>query len=266
MQMRNLVKEKIAANGYALGAFVASGSANHCEILAMNGLDFIIVDCEHAQTDCETIVDICRASELYGMAPLVRVYNPDDGPMMTRLLDVGVHGVMAPLVNTPAQAKNMVDCLKYAPLGRRGANGGRGPRWGAYENYTVVSNEATLTIAQCESVESVNNIEAIAATPGIDCIFIGTGDLSLDMGLQFKADSYASHKVDSDEMVAAIDRVLKACQKNNVIPGIVTATAEDAARRIKQGFQLVTCMNDLGFFCSRTKQHIQSVRELAARP
>ena len=72
--------------------------------------------------------------------------------------------------------------------------------------------------------------------------------------------------LDSDEMVAAIDRVLKACQKNNVIPGIVTATAEDAARRIKQGFQLVTCMNDLGFFCSRTKQHIQSVRELAARP
>ena len=87
-----------------------------------------------------------------------------------------------------------------------------------------------------------------------------------EMGLQFKADSSASHKVDSDEMVAAIDRVLKACQKNNVIPGIVTATAEDAARRIKQGFQLVTCMNDLGFFCSRTKQHIQSVRELAARP
>ena len=134
MQMRNLVKEKIAANGYALGAFVASGSANHCEILAMNGLDFIIVDCEHAQTDCETIVDICRASELYGMAPLVRVYNPDDGPMMTRLLDVGVHGVMAPLVNTPAPAKNMVDCLKDAPLGRRGANGGRRPPSGPHQD------------------------------------------------------------------------------------------------------------------------------------
>lgn len=86
------------------------------------------------------------------------------------------------------------------------------------------------------------------------------------MGLQFKADSSASHKVDSDEMAAAIGRVLKACQKNNVIPGIVTATAEDAARRIKQGFRLVTCMNGLGFFCSRTKQRIQNVRELANQP
>lgn len=265
MQMRNLVKEKIAANGYALGAFVASGSPNHCEILAMNGLDFIIVDCEHAQTGTETIVDMCRASELYGMAPLVRVYDPDDGPMMSRLLDVGVHGVMAPLVNTPAQAKTVADSLKYAPLGKRGANGGRGPRWGAYEDYTTVSNLCTLSIAQCESLEGVENIEAIAATPGIDCVFIGTGDLSLDMGIKFKADSSASHSVESPEMVAAIDKILKACQKNGIIPGIVTAGAEEAARRIRQGFQLVTCMNDLGFFRSRTLQHINAVRDLAAK-
>lgn len=265
MQMRNLIKEKISERGYVLGSFVASGSANLCEILAMNGLDFIIIDCEHAQTDAETIVDMCRASELYEMAPLVRVYNPDDGPMMSRLLDVGVHGVMAPLVGTPAQAKNMVNALKYAPLGRRGANGGRGPRWGAYENYTVASNECTLSIAQCESVEGLNNIEAIADTPGVDCIFIGTGDLSLEMGMHFKADSAASHSVDSPEMIAAIDTILKACQKRGVIPGIVTTSPEDAARRIKQGFQLVTCMNDLGFFCNNTKRHINSVREIVEK-
>lgn len=262
MQMRNLVKEKIAANGYSLGAFVASGSANHCEILGLNGLDFIIVDCEHAQTDTENIVNICRASEMYGMAPLVRVYNPDDGPMMTRLLDVGVHGVMVPLVNTPAQAKNIVNNLKYAPIGHRGANGGRGPRWGRYENYTVASNEATLSIAQCESLEGLSHIEEIAAIPGLDCIFIGTGDLSLEMGIHFTADSSANHNVKSKQMVDAIDRILNACRKNNVIPGIVTASAEDAARRIRQGFQLVTCMNDLGFFCSRSKQHIDTVRSL----
>ena len=59
-----------------------------------------------------------------------------------------------------------------------------------------------------------------------------------------------------------MDHILKVCQDNHVIPGIVTASAEDAARRIKQGFQFVTCMNDLGFFRSRTNQHIQTVREL----
>ncbi|WP_186566005.1 HpcH/HpaI aldolase family protein [Lawsonibacter celer] len=264
MQMRNFVKEKIAANGYVLGAFVASSSATNCEILAINGLDFVLIDCEHAQTDAETLVHMCRASEMYGMAPLMRVYNPDDGPMMSRMLDVGLHGVMAPLINTPAQAQNLVNFTKYAPLGKRGANGGRGPRWGNYPDYVHTCNDNVLTIAQCESVQGVKNIEEIAAIPGIDCIFIGTGDLSLDMGIQFKADSSASHSVDSPEMVAAIDKVLKACQKNHVIPGIVTASAEDAARRVKQGFQFVTCMNDLGFFSSRSKQHLSTIRDQIA--
>ena len=242
MKMRNLVREKIAQNGYALGAFVASSSAMNCEILGLNRLDFVIIDCEHAETNTETIVHMCRASELCGMAPLVRVYDPDDGPMMSR-----------------------INFTKYAPRGKRGANGGRGPRWGLYDDYIHAANENCLTIAQCESIEGLENVEKIAAMPGLDAIFIGTGDLSLEMGIAFKADSSASHTVDDPQIVAAIDRVLAACRKNNVIPGIVTASAEDAARRIRQGFQLVTCMNDLGFFRSHSAQHIASVRELAAR-
>ena len=262
MKMRNFVKEKIAANGYALGAFVASGSPTNCELLGLNGLDFIIIDCEHAETNTETLVQMCRAAEMYGTAPLVRVYDPDDGPMMSRMLDVGLHGVMAPLIGTPEQAQNLVNFTKYAPLGKRGANGGRGPRWGLYEDYIHAANDNCLTIAQCESIEGLENVEKIAATPGLDAIFIGTGDLSLEMGIAFKADSSASHSVDTPQIVAAIDRVLAACRKNHVIPGIVTASADDAARRIRQGFQFVTCMNDLGFFRSRSAQHIQSVRTM----
>ncbi|MCC8126260.1 MAG: 2-dehydro-3-deoxyglucarate aldolase [Clostridiales bacterium] len=262
MEMRNFVKEKIAQNGYALGAFVASSSSMNCEILGLNGLDFVMIDCEHAETNSESIVHMCRASELYGMAPLVRVYDPDDGPMMSRMLDVGVHGIMAPLVGTPAQAKNLVDFTKYAPLGKRGANGGRGPRWGAYTNYIEVANYNCLSIAQCESLEGVRNIEEIASTPGLDVIFIGTGDLSLEMGISFRADSSANHSVEEPEIAAAINEILRVGQKHQVIPGIVTASAEDAARRIRQGFQFVTCMNDLGFFRSRSAQHIQRVRTL----
>ena len=265
MEMRNLVKEKIQANGYALGAFVASSAPMNCEILGLNGLDFVMIDCEHAETNTETVVQMCRASEMYGMAPLVRVYDPDDGYMMARMLDVGVHGVMAPLVGTRAQAENIVNFMKYAPIGKRSANGGRGPRWGAYNNYMQAANECSLTIAQCESIEGVENIEEIAATPGLDVIFVGTGDLSLEMGIRFKADSAANHTVEDPELMAAVDKILKACQKNGVIAGIVTASAEDAARRIRQGFQFVTCMNDLGFFRSRSNQHIQTVRELVTR-
>ena len=262
MKMRNWIREKIEEKGHVIGAFVASGSANNCEILAMNGFDFIVIDMEHAQTSCETAVDMFRASELYGMAPLVRVYNPFDGPAMSRLLDVGAHGIMVPLVNTPEQAKMIVDNTKYAPEGHRGANGGRGPRWGNYEDYVHTCNDNVLTIVQCESLEGLSHVEEIAAMPGIDGIFIGTGDLTLEMGLKFTADTCSDHQVSSDAIVQAIERVLKACKANGKIPGIVTLSAEDAARRINQGFQLVTCMNDLGFFASRTKAHLARVNEL----
>lgn len=76
MKMRNLVKEKLADKGYVLGAFVASGSPTNAEILGINNFDFILIDMEHAQTNMETMVDMIRASELYEMAPLVRVYDP----------------------------------------------------------------------------------------------------------------------------------------------------------------------------------------------
>ena len=98
MKMRNLVKEKLAANGYVLGAFAASGSVMNCECLGINGMDFVIIDAEHAQTSTESMVHMSCASELYGMAAFVRVCNPCDTAAMARLLDVGIHGLMIPMV------------------------------------------------------------------------------------------------------------------------------------------------------------------------
>lgn len=170
-----------------------------------------------------------------------------------------------PLISTPAQAQNLINFTKYAPRGKRGANGGRGPRWGLYDDYIHAANENCLTIAQCESIEGLENVEKIAAMPGLDAIFIGTGDLSLEMGIAFKADSSASHTVDDPQIVAAIDRVLAACRKNNVIPG----ASSPPARRTLPGGSARASTRHLyerpGIFRSRSAQHIASVRELAAR-
>ena len=134
MEMRNLVKEKIAEKGYAIGAFVASSSSLNTEILGVNGFDFAMIDFEHAQTSLETALDMVRAAELYGTAPYARVYNPEDGPMMGRMLDIGLHGLMIPMVNTKAQAEFVIQNTKMPPIGIRGKGIGRGPLWGAYEN------------------------------------------------------------------------------------------------------------------------------------
>ena len=252
MKMHNFIKEKLAERDYVLGAFVASGSAMNCECLAINGMDFIIIDAEHAQTTTETMVDMSRASELYGMAAFARVYDPADGPMMARLMDVGLHGLMVPMVETREQADLVIKNVKFPPLGKRGANGGRGPRWGAYENYMQQANENLYVIMQCETRLGVENIEEICQTPGLDCIFVGTGDLTQDLG--------HPGEVDHPEVVAAIEKILDACRKYDIVPGIVTASEEAAVRRIKQGFRLVTCMNDQVFFRTETKKRIDNVR------
>ena len=255
MKMHNFIKEKLAERDYVLGAFVASGSAMNCECLAINGMDFIIIDAEHAQTTTETMVDMSRASELYGMAAFARVYDPADGPMMARLMDVGLHGLMVPMVETREQADLVIKNVKFPPLGKRGANGGRGPRWGAYENYMQQANENLYVIMQCETRLGVENIEEICQTPGLDCIFVGTGDLTQDLG--------HPGEVDHPEVVAAIEKILDACRKYDIVPGIVTASEEAAVRRIKQGFRLVTCMNDQVFFRTETKKRIDKVRRAA---
>ena len=205
MKMQNFVKETLEKRNYALGAFVASGSAMNCECLALNGLDFIIIDAEHAQTSTETMVEMARASELYGMAAFARVYDPGDGPMMSRLLDVGIHGIMVPLVETREQADMAIQYMKFPPLGKRGANGGRGPRWGIYEDYARQANENLYVIMQCETRRGLENIEEICQTPGLDCVFIGTGDLSQDLGYP--------GETGHPEVAAAIDKILAACQK-----------------------------------------------------
>ena len=258
MKMRNYIKEKLQNNKYVLGAFVASGSPMNCECLAINGMDFIIIDAEHAQTSLETMVEMSRASELYGMAAFARVYDPNDGPMMSRLLDVGLHGIMVPLVETAEQARMIINYMKFPPLGKRGANGGRGPRWGSYQDYRTQANQNLYVIMQCETRLGVENIDEICQTPGLDCVFVGTGDLSQDLG----------HPDDlkNAEVVQAIDRVLTACQKHQIVPGIVTATAEEAIARVKQGFQLVTCMNDQVFFRKESEKRLQMIRQSVAEP
>ena len=252
MKMRCFVRENLAKNGYVLGAFVASGSAMNCECLAINGFDFAIIDAEHAQTNCETMVDMSRASELYGMSAFVRVYDPYDYTMMSRLLDVGIHGLMIPMVESREQAESIVSYVKYPPLGHRGANLGRGPRWGKYENYPQQANENLYTIVQCETRKGVDNIDEICQTQGIDAVFIGTGDLSQDLG----------HMGDPGhpEVEEAIAKVLDSCQRNGVVPGIVTGGAEAAVRRIRQGFKLVTCMNDQVFFRQESEKRLLAIR------
>lgn len=253
MRMRNYLKEKLAEKPYVLGAFVASCNPTNVEILGMNGLDFVILDMEHSPLGLETMVDMIRAAEAYGMVAIPRVYTIET-KLMRRVLDIGAHGLLVPMVNNMDDARYIMDAVKFPPLGARGMNAGRGPRWGGYDHYIQEANDALFTMFQCETREGLSHVEEMAAMDGLDSIFIGTGDLSLDMG----------HPQDlkNPEVVAAVDRILRACQEHGKIPGIVTGSPEAAAERIRQGFRIVTIMNDLGMFKAQSQRQIEQVHAL----
>ncbi len=91
-----------------------------------------------------------RAAEAYGMVAIPRVYTIET-KLMRRVLDIGAHGLLVPMVNTMDDARYVLDAVKFPPLGQRGMNAGRGPRWGAYDHYIQEANDALFTMFQCET-------------------------------------------------------------------------------------------------------------------
>ena len=219
--------------------------------MTISGFDFTIIDTEHTASNIETVVEMIRAAEIYGMTPIVRV--PDDTPKnLSRYQDVGAHGVQIPMVHTAEQASNIVKAMKYMPDGIRGMSGGRGTSWGRIADYRRVSNEQTFVSVMCESKWAVENIEDIVRVPGVDGVFIGAYDLSQSFGVP--------EDVTNPIVENAIKRVLNACQRANVIPGIIAQDVDLVKRRAAEGFKYITILDDMAFFMNCVEDRLNLVK------
>lgn len=178
----NNLKEMLAAGQTPLGLGISIPSPIIVELAAVAGLDYIWIDTEHYLFNPETICDLVRAADMCGLATAVRTAQTS---MILPLLDFGVQGLTIPHVRSAAQAKDLVDMVKYAPVGRRGfSDGMRGCRYGTMpirEYAEEIATETYLAV-MIEDREGVENMEAILSTPGIDFVAQGPGDLSQGMG------------------------------------------------------------------------------------
>src|SRR5690348_10044338 len=178
------------------------------------GYDALYVDMQHAPYSIETTATICAAALGIGIAPLVRVPS-HDGQWMSRVLDGGAQGVIVPDVGTRAQAEAIVRACRFPPLGARSVMG-LGPALG-YQAVPLAElnprlNAETAVIVMLETAEGIDNAEAIAEVEGIDCLLIGSGDLTTDYGIP--------GQVDHPKLRAAYERVAAACQKHGRILGV----------------------------------------------
>jgi 2-keto-3-deoxy-L-rhamnonate aldolase RhmA len=257
----NPAKARMQAGGIALGMPIRLGrSADIARIAKATGHDFIFIDCQHSLFNLETIGDIASTAMAIGIAPLVRVRGIDD-PDVSLLLDNGVMGIVYPDIATPAQAKKAVDICKFSPVGKRSVSGGY-PHFD-YRSLPLTTtvpqlNDSCLLVLMIETLEGLDNVEAIAAVDGVDVIHLGANDLLANMG--------KSGKFDDPALVKAQEKLIAACRKHGKFAGC--GGNRDVARQvdlIRKGCQFITTQSDIGFLAAAATKWTSGIREGLAK-
>ncbi|MDO9439194.1 HpcH/HpaI aldolase/citrate lyase family protein [Hydrogenophaga sp.] len=200
------------------GIFTALPSPGLIEMCGYAGFEFVIIDNEHGAADFSTTEHLLRAARASGIVPVVRCL-PHDIP---RVLDMGASGVMVPMCNTPTMAAALARQIRYPGVGQRGsAFSPRAAGYGAFggNGHTARSNDGVVFMPMIETPEGVENATAIAATPGVDAVFVGPNDLSHSMG---QGDNWRHPDVD-----AAIGRALRAVADAGKPAGTLGLSPED---------------------------------------
>ncbi len=252
----NPVKKILASGGVSLGTMVFEfNSTGIARIAGVAGAEFAIFDQEHTGWSVETIRMLVATSGAAGLVPMVRVPNAQYH-LIARTLDVGVQGVMVPLVESVEEARLIVSSAKYPPVGRRGA--AFGVAHDDYDNSDFLgtitkSNEEMLVIAQIETAKGVEHVDEIAAVEGIDCLWVGHFDLTNSMGIpgQFDHPKYAD----------AIKRVVDACDRHGKAPGFMPTTPAMAVDYIERGFRAIAYSGDLWLYQNALRAGLNEIRE-----
>ncbi|MDZ4281958.1 MAG: HpcH/HpaI aldolase/citrate lyase family protein [Hydrogenophaga sp.] len=230
----NTFKQALAAGTPQIGLWAALASAYSTELLAGIGYDWLLIDGEHAPNDVRNTLAqlqaVASAQHAFGDArshAIVRVPvgTGDVGvSLIKQYLDIGAQTLLVPMIDTAEQAELVVKATRYAPAGIRGMGSAlaRASRWQAHARYVHEANDQICVLVQAETVEAMKNLDAIAATPGVDGVFIGPADLSASMGHP----GNAGHP-DVQAVIADGVRRIRAAGK---APGIL-ATSEAGAKQ-----------------------------------
>ena len=231
----NKVKRLIRSGEKVFGILQGFNSPTFVELCALAGLDFVMFDCEHGAMSVESVEGMVRAAEAFDITPLARVPHNEPSTIL-RFLDAGVMGVMVPHIETAADAAAIVQAAKYPPVGERGLGPARAGDYlarGKVTDYIDMANEETLVIALVESRRGVENVEEIAAVPGVDIVQLGPSDLSMSMG------HYGNPG--HPEVQAAIDRVVAATTAAGKCTGSGAIRGPEALKKAyDRGIRFVT--------------------------
>jgi 2-keto-3-deoxy-L-rhamnonate aldolase RhmA len=236
MGLKQLAATKEPKIGNFIVEFATPGIGH---ILKAAGMDFAFFDMEHSGFSFETLKSAVRYFEAAGIPTITRVPALEND-MLARACDMGAEGLLAPMISTPAQAKAMVDSVKYYPAGKRGVG-----LQMAHDNYRAApvaealnaANARTAAVCLIETAEGAENVDAIAAVPGVDGLWVGHFDLSVSLGIP--------GEFSNPVFLAAVDRIIAAAKKHNRFLGRLVPNVEQGITFYKQGFDFICYSGDI---------------------
>jgi 2-keto-3-deoxy-L-rhamnonate aldolase RhmA len=242
------VKKKLREGQPVIGGTIMVNSIDVAAHMAALGFDFLWIEMEHSPITLETLRNMVLATRGLPALPFARV-PVNELWTAKRVLDAGVNGVIFPFTSTPELAQQAAAACRYPPVGRRGS----GPTlarfgWPDADRYHDSADQNTTVIVIIEEARAVDRIDEIAATPGVDVLFIGTSDLSFSLGLR----GDQSHP----SLQEAIAKVVDAGKRHGKALGRPAGTPEHVKQYMEQGFQLFQAPTEIGLMTAGARKYL----------
>jgi 2-keto-3-deoxy-L-rhamnonate aldolase RhmA len=239
LKRENTVKSTLQAGGSVFGSWSITSSTTVVNVMAETGMDFVTLDLEHGPTTFETAESLLQAIEAGGATPMIRLGEWDDG-IILKTLDLGCQGFLVSHVDTPEEAAAIVNAAKYPPEGNRGLS--PFTRRHGYSQADLVdklaaANKNVLVGVLVETEEGIANIDAIAATPGIDLVFLGVYDISLVMGVP--------GQVSDPRVQETVARCVAAINAAGKAAGAAARDGEHVGWLLENGFRYIAYLVDV---------------------
>ena len=247
---KNHILESWRANEPTLGGWISMDSTFAVEIMANAGFDWLCLDMQHGMLDYNDVRQLLPAISTTQTIPLVRVPWNEPYEIM-KVLDAGAYGVVVPMVNNRTEAEQAVSACRYPPSGGRSYGPARALIY-AGEGYAEEANNEIACVVMIETRESLDNLDEIMTTPGLDGIYIGPSDLAFALGLK--------PGTNSPEHESTIATILSTAERHGIAAGIHTSGAAQSRHYLDMGFQMVTLGTDRHFMDRMAKSDLASVK------
>jgi 4-hydroxy-2-oxoheptanedioate aldolase len=257
--IKNKLKQLWGEGKPTLNGWLSIGNPFTAEIMAAQGYDSISIDVQHGALDYSSVLPMFQAMRASGVVPMARVPWLEPGIIM-KVLDAGAYGVICPMVNSSEQASEFVSYVRYPPLGQRSFGPTRA-NFSAGANYAAEANDEILAFAMIETAQAMENLDAIAATPGLDGIYVGPADLTFSLAQGRLAPGFDREE---PEMIEALQTIVAACKRNGIRAALHCGTPDYAATAVSWGFDMTTVGGDSRLLAAAAAASVAKFRELTS--